>query len=168
MLCTPSLLSVEPDGRMFYYRCSRCQQGFASSQPRADVIRRQCPVMRHWVCPKCDTQFELLDGMATIPVPHSCRPTPGRVLPRAGIVRDLKRMLNFTRQGIAHLMSRTPTCTQAQIDARASVCEGCEFFNWRERTCDHIDCGCSMTPDKKFLSALAWADKQCPLGRWPT
>lgn len=69
-------------------------------------------------------------------------------------------------------MSGAPTCTLEQIDERDSICRGCEIYQPDPETpeigaCTHSSCGCPVTRKDKFVSKLAWADQECPLGKWP-
>lgn len=88
----------------------------------------------------------------------------------------IRRGLNFTHATIKHFLNRMPTCDQAEIDARITVCQGspsklteqrCTYLNPETRVCTHADCGCHITSELKFVSKLAWRDQDCPLGKWP-
>lgn len=82
-----------------------------------------------------------------------------------------KRLANFSRAAIAHALRGNPTCSQAQIDERLTICRGCEMFKAdTDRPefgiCTHSKCGCKVRGEEKFLNKLAWADQECPLGKW--
>lgn len=69
---------------------------------------------------------------------------------------------NFTVSAIKHIAKGMPTCTQEQIDERLDICKGCKWF--AGTYCKK--CGCACGSGKKFLNKLAWADQECPVGKW--
>jgi|TARA_Y100000310_G_C20256945_1_gene611787 hypothetical protein len=73
-----------------------------------------------------------------------------------------KRLKNFTISAIKHVAKGMPTCTQEEIDERLEICRGCKWF--RGGSCRK--CGCACNNNKKFLNKLAWADQECPIGKW--
>ena len=76
-----------------------------------------------------------------------------------------KKILNFTKAVISHTAKGIPTCSDEQIKERLRVCQDdCPFYTGI--TCSHIRCGCKLVNKKKFLNKLAWADQECPDGRW--
>ena len=82
-----------------------------------------------------------------------------------------QRLANFSRAAIAHALSGNPTCSQAQIDERLAICRACEKFKPdTDRpdlgVCTHSKCGCKVRREEKYLNKLAWADQECPLGKW--
>lgn len=83
-----------------------------------------------------------------------------------------RRLKNFSTALIAHELAGSPTCTQEQVDARHSICIGCEIYlpdkdNPAIGHCCHETCGCPITQLGRYVSKLAWADQACPLGKWP-
>ena len=75
----------------------------------------------------------------------------------------LGKLSRFALAWISHVTAGSPTCSQAQIDARLNICRGCEFF--QIDTCQR--CGCRVTSESRFLNKLGWADQECPEGKWP-
>ena len=73
-----------------------------------------------------------------------------------------KRLKNFTVSTIKHVAKGMPTCTQEEINERLAICDKCKWF--RGGSCRK--CGCSCNSNKKFLNKLAWADQECPIGKW--
>ena len=73
-----------------------------------------------------------------------------------------RRFKNFTVSALKHIGKGMPTCTQEEIDERLEICGGCKWF--KGGTC--LKCGCACTKNKKFLNKLAWADQECPIGKW--
>ena len=41
----------------------------------------------------------------------------------------------------------------------------CEEFNKEYSICNI--CGCNLNNKKEFFNKLAWADQECPAGKWP-
>jgi hypothetical protein len=81
-----------------------------------------------------------------------------------------RRLLNFTKSAIQHALAGAPTCSDAEIQERLTICRGCDQFipntkNPDVGTC--AKCGCP-TSDKlsKFASKVAWKNEGCPLGKW--
>lgn len=77
-------------------------------------------------------------------------------------MRKAKRIWRFSKAAISHVCKGMPTCNQEQINERLSICKGCKHFN--NGSCRK--CGCNCNNNKKFLNKLAWADQQCPIGKW--
>lgn len=74
----------------------------------------------------------------------------------------IKKIMNFAESTVSHIKSGMPTCTNEQIIQRHDICLGCEFFS--DDTC--TKCGCPLIRNKQFVSKLAWADQECPVGKW--
>lgn len=72
------------------------------------------------------------------------------------------KILNFAKSAIDHTLNGMPTCTKEQIEKRHSICLGCEFL--KDNVCSK--CGCPIARTNKFISKLAWADQECPIGKW--
>ena len=92
-----------------------------------------------------------------LPIRRRCN--SGRVTTAPARVRQI---FNFTKAAIAHALRGSPTCSQLQIDERLAVCLECEDFTGRH--CRH--CGCKCSDVVKYLNKLAWADQECPIGKW--
>ena len=116
-------------------------------------------------------------GLVTAPTPHPFSMIHSRcanTLRSHNSQRQLppfRRLANFTRAAIKHVLHGSPNCTQAEIDARLAVCHGCELYlpaddNPEVGVCTHKACGCKVTRETKFASKLAWRDQKCPLGKW--
>lgn len=85
------------------------------------------------------------------------------------------RLATFGKAAISHFLKGSPTCSQEQIDERAKICLSCPFFAHQtgsatpgEGYCMHEGCGCNISTNMKYLNKLAWADQQCPDGKWGT
>ena len=73
-----------------------------------------------------------------------------------------QKVKNFAKATAQHISKGLPMCNEEQILERYAICEGCEFF--KDRTC--TKCGCPISRDRLFASKLAWADQECPIGKW--
>lgn len=113
----------------------------------------------HWHCTVCG---DVAKRMTTRVCKARGKPNPPTWIRKLG---------NFTAAAIGHALKRCPSCTDAEIESRHEICKACELY--RPETgidagvCTHPTCGCPITRAKKFASAIAWRDKQCPLGKWP-
>lgn len=74
----------------------------------------------------------------------------------------MQKIKNFAGALAGHVKTGMKMCTEEQIDKRFSICQQCEFFV--NNTCNK--CGCPLVREKKFISKLAWADQECPVGKW--
>lgn len=64
-----------------------------------------------------------------------------------------------------HIWLGFPKCKVDQIKKRFKICsESCDMYNKIDSTC--MMCGCNLSEKKIFLNKLAWADQECPLGKW--
>ena len=70
----------------------------------------------------------------------------------------------FLKSLFFHVWSGFPKSTQSEIFQRFSICQQCEEFNSTKMECSV--CGCSINTKKKFMNKLAWADQECPIGKW--
>lgn len=73
-----------------------------------------------------------------------------------------KKLKNFAKSTVQHVAAGMPMCTEEEIMQRHNICLGCEFF--KDDTCTR--CGCPLIRTKQFVSKLAWADQECPVGKW--
>lgn len=70
----------------------------------------------------------------------------------------------FIKSLLFHICSGFPKSSQQQIDERYMICIVCDKFSRIKSECSV--CGCSISKKKKFLNKLAWADQECPVGKW--
>lgn len=76
------------------------------------------------------------------------------------------RIKTFLKSLAFHVLAGFPKCNQQQIEARFQICQSCDdFYNRSDSTC--MACGCNVNRKKVFLNKLAWADQECPVGKWP-
>lgn len=73
-----------------------------------------------------------------------------------------KKLQNFAKATAQHIAAGMPMCSEEQIIARHNICLQCEYF--KDDTCSK--CGCPLIRNKQFVSKLAWADQECPVGKW--
>ena len=76
----------------------------------------------------------------------------------------LIRLQTFLKSLWFHVYNGFPKATQSEILSRYSICLDCSEFNKIKSECNI--CGCSINKKSKFLNKLAWADQECPLGKW--
>jgi hypothetical protein len=74
------------------------------------------------------------------------------------------KISTFIKSLYFHIGAGLPKSTQEQIDYRYSICVSCDQFNTKKSEC--YICGCNINKQKIFLNKLAWADQECPLGKW--
>jgi hypothetical protein len=63
-----------------------------------------------------------------------------------------------------HIAAGLPKSTEQEIYDRYTVCINCEKFKPLKEECGV--CGCNITNKSVFLNKLAWADQECPIGKW--
>lgn len=82
----------------------------------------------------------------------------------------LQKAKNFTKAIVKHAADGGARCTDEQIQNRAEICFGCQYFKRNEGEasgmCSHMGCGCNITKKQEFLNKLAWASESCPVGKW--
>lgn len=76
----------------------------------------------------------------------------------------LIRLQTFLKSLTFHVLSGLPKTTQVEIDTRYDICYDCDQFNKTKSQCNV--CGCNISRRSQFLNKLAWADQECPLGKW--
>lgn len=77
----------------------------------------------------------------------------------------LIKLKTFIKSLFFHVSLGLPKANQHEIDYRYSVCVVCDKFNQEKSECGI--CGCAISKRSKFLNKLAWADQECPIGKWP-
>jgi hypothetical protein len=73
-----------------------------------------------------------------------------------------KRAANFVVAAAGHIASGARRATDEQVAARFAICQGCEQFDGK----GCARCGCAITPERKIVSKLSWAEQECPVGKW--
>lgn len=73
-----------------------------------------------------------------------------------------QKIFNFASAVASHVSNGMPRCSEEQIIKRHDICRGCEFF--KDDTCEK--CGCPLSRNQQYVSKLAWADQECPVGKW--
>ncbi len=74
----------------------------------------------------------------------------------------LTKALNFTKSAVAHIAAGAPRASDAEIERRFAICQGCEHYDGSACT----KCGCPVVRESRFVSKLAWANEKCPVGKW--
>ena len=73
-----------------------------------------------------------------------------------------ERLKNFAQSAVEHIKHGMKLCTDEQISKRLEICKQCEFY--KNETCSK--CGCPLVRHRKYISKLAWAEQECPVGKW--
>jgi len=76
----------------------------------------------------------------------------------------LIRIKTFLKSLIFHIYAGSPKSNQEQILDRYKICILCDEYNLIKSECGI--CGCAISKKSKFLNKLAWADQECPIGKW--
>jgi hypothetical protein len=61
-----------------------------------------------------------------------------------------------------HIYRGLPKTNRIDLLYRYQICKQCNSFE--NYTC--LECGCNVNDKSIFLNKLAWADQECPLGKW--
>lgn len=75
------------------------------------------------------------------------------------------RIKTFIKSLLFHVSRGLPKATSQEILYRYNVCVSCNRFDKDKSQCGV--CGCNLSKKSKFLNKLAWADQECPEGKWP-
>ena len=76
----------------------------------------------------------------------------------------LIKIKTFLKSLLFHIWHGFPKTTHHEILNRYAICLDCEHFDNNKSECKI--CGCSISKKSKFLNKLAWADQECPTGKW--
>lgn len=74
----------------------------------------------------------------------------------------LIRGWNFTSAMARWAVAGMPRRTQAQIEQRLAICQGCPHFH--DNQC--MKCGCACVEKNRLINKLALATEKCPIGKW--
>lgn len=78
---------------------------------------------------------------------------------------SIQKILTFLKSLWFHIWLGFPKCSYSEIQERFSICSTqCDMYNKQDSTC--LVCGCNVNNKKIFMNKLAWADQECPLGKW--
>jgi hypothetical protein len=73
-----------------------------------------------------------------------------------------QRIRNFAAAAAQHVAAGMPMCDDAAIIRRHDICLTCEHL--QNDACQL--CGCPVSRVRGYVSKLAWADQECPAGKW--
>jgi hypothetical protein len=76
----------------------------------------------------------------------------------------LLRLKTFIKSLYWHIARGLPKSGQKEILYRYSICLSCDQYDAKNKQC--LECGCNISNKNIFLNKLAWADQECPLGKW--
>ena len=74
------------------------------------------------------------------------------------------KLKTFIKSLLFHVWAGFPKATQQEINERYIICLNCDKFKSLSSECGV--CGCAINNKKIFLNKLAWADQECPIGKW--
>lgn len=76
----------------------------------------------------------------------------------------LLKIKTFIKSLLFHIYAGLPKSSREEIVERYSICLSCELYDNIRSECQV--CGCSISNKSKFMNKLAWADQECPVGKW--
>lgn len=110
-----------------------------------------------FTCPNCDT---------TVPIPG----VNSNCMKSDNTPSVLNRAVNFTTAATKHALAGNPVVTESQMKERLSICQSCPLFKLNQNAvggvCTHASCGCNIQDNLNYLNKIAWADQECPIGKW--
>lgn len=74
------------------------------------------------------------------------------------------RIITFLKSLFWHVSLGLPKSSQKVIDERFTICLACDKYEKIHHQC--LECGCNINNRRIFLNKLAWADQECPIGKW--
>ena len=74
------------------------------------------------------------------------------------------KIKTFIKSLFFHVYNGFPKSTREQILQRYSICVSCNEYDKKLSECSI--CGCNINTKKIFMNKLAWADQECPIGKW--
>lgn len=74
------------------------------------------------------------------------------------------RLKTFVKSLFFHILSGFPKTSKTEILGRYLICIDCSDFDKKNSQCNI--CGCNISTKSVFMNKLAWADQECPLGKW--
>ena len=110
-------------------------------------------------CVNCGFKIRATTPQENMPIFLCQKPTSRR---NQDDVSFAKKLQNFAKSTINHIKNGMPMCSEEEIIARHNICLECEYF--KDDTCSK--CGCPLLRHRQFVSKLAWADQECPIGKW--
>ena len=76
----------------------------------------------------------------------------------------LLKIKTFIKSLFFHVYAGLPKSSKEEISERYDICLSCDLYDNIKQECRM--CGCSISNKSKFMNKLAWADQECPLGKW--
>ncbi len=77
---------------------------------------------------------------------------------------NLIKIKTFLKSLYFHIALGLPKTSYSQIQDRHNICLSCDKYNSIKKECGI--CGCLVNNKKIFFNKLAWADQECPIGKW--
>ena len=79
-------------------------------------------------------------------------------------IKNLHKIKTFIKSLFFHIYSGFPKSTKEEINYRYNICLNCDMYSKKMSQC--MVCGCNINNKKIFMNKLAWADQECPNGKW--
>lgn len=116
---------------------------------------------RDYICTRCGLILRSING-ETIPPVFVCQGPSMNTEEEKSLPSFTERLKNFAQSTVDHIKHGMKLCTDEQIAKRLDICKGCEYY--QNETC--TKCGCPLVRHRKYISKLAWAEQECPIGKW--
>lgn len=124
------------------------------------MLKRESVPSHAYECPKCGLRIENLPPSAQgKPIAHNCVKTKNLFSLASAALTDIKERLKTDVDKRAAPLD--------VIESRLRHCQVCPRFKVLPLVggmCS--ECGCRMSSKESRFNALAWATKECPLGKW--
>ena len=78
----------------------------------------------------------------------------------------LKQLANFGTEFAKHVANGTPRATRIEILESFRICSGCDRYSDLTGQCGECGCYVNLALHCENLNKLAWADQECPIGKW--
>lgn len=125
-------------GKLLRFRCIHC--GFVTEPVESPLYRDE---YLHRECP----------------VPHS-----GRVVIQPPNI--LTQYANFARSLTEHIAKGMPASEPEEVVESFRICSACPLYSDLSGQCCECGCYVNLALHYENLNMLAWAEKECPLGKW--
>lgn len=76
----------------------------------------------------------------------------------------LRKIKTFAKSLFWHISLGFPKTPAHIIQYRYNICLSCDSYDKKFTQC--LECGCNINNKSQFMNKLAWADQECPLGKW--
>ena len=74
------------------------------------------------------------------------------------------KLKNFAKALFWHIYFGFPKTLKKDLEHRYSLCKSCDKYDDNQSKC--TVCWCNISDRSEFFNKLAWADQECPIGKW--